>query len=205
MSAAEFEGGKDHGRQSPEGPFGGLSSPPTAQSGKLTPPHEENSGVSGDPWSFIAPLMPAVRAIGEMFKPIIDASGFEQDIGDIIAALNETSRNPLFLFGIEDTPPLTEGLVKNPPMHHGTVQRQQQNSSTSAQLKPSSQPRGSPLLSFRGLFSQDQGAPETQAGPEDGVQTHTAFEKDHRPVQSEEEVDDSSLWRQWDREELDLL
>ncbi|CDJ49716.1 hypothetical protein, conserved [Eimeria brunetti] len=151
--------------------------------------------------------MPAVKAIGDMVKPIIDASGIEQEISDILAALNETSQNPFFILGIDDTPPQNAPLPTTPQNRHGTVQRQQLNGSKSPPPKtqPSqSKQKGSSLLPFRGLFTQEQGASATPPGPVDGVPSRKAPEKEHHPGHGEEE-DDELLWRQWDKEDLDLL
>ncbi|CDJ34413.1 uncharacterized protein EMH_0020170 [Eimeria mitis] len=184
--------------QSLAGRFESSSQVPSASPSKGTPLQSENSSESSDPWGFIAPLMPAVRAIGDMFKPIIDASGIEREIGDIVAALNETSQNPFFLFGFDDTPP----EATSHPSRHGKVQRQQLGGGKSPQTKPS-QPKqkGSSMLPFRGLFSPDEGSSETPPGSVDGTQPHKASEKEHSGHSEEED----GLWRQWAAEDLDLL
>ncbi|CDI87090.1 hypothetical protein, conserved [Eimeria praecox] len=163
----------------------------------------------------MGPLLPAVRAIGDIFKPIISGSNLEQDLEDIMAALNETSHNPFetshnpfFLFGLDDTPPKTAPPAATHSKRHSVVPQRQQLNASKGQHTSShtSQPKkkGSSIGPLRGLFGQDQGASATPSGPAEGVPPRRTPEREHHAGQSDEE-EEESLWRQWNNEDLELL
>lgn len=50
---------------------------------------------------FISQLLPTLNAGEKFIKAAIKKSGLDEEMADILAALNETSRNPLFLLGLD--------------------------------------------------------------------------------------------------------
>lgn len=211
LPAAGAESGNGNHSQSAKGdrgrrpPFRLLGAPSSSNAAES--PQEGNSTESEDPWGFMAPLNSAMRSFVEMLKPIVSGSnGLERDFEDVLAAISETSRSPLFFFGLDSTPSQSTSSATAQPQNSGVVQRQDPTSGKVPQKKPQpSQPKeeGASKLPSRSALTSQTSSSGTPLGPGDA--SHKLLGKEHPPGHSDEDDDTANLWRTWDKEDLELM
>lgn len=163
------------------------------------------------PSSFASHLLPAIRAIGDMIVPAIEKTGIQEEINDIIAALNETSYNPLFLLGFDDADsPMDTAWRPIWPNRgektHATTNRQQLQQPSTA---------GGGISSFFSTlwpdFSQSNARQQlltrqpTRSSAAQGQQPHNQQQQQDSQSPQEEEEEEPLPWRNWNPEDLDLL
>lgn len=161
-------------------------------------------------------LLPAIRAIGDMVKPALEKSGLQEEIGDILAALNETSSNPLFLFGFDKEDGaansdasrwLTWPFGDEEEVTRSPQQQQQQQTPTAKQRLSSFFSNWWPELPQGGRPRGGRPQPPTrQATSGSAAQGPPGQKQQHQGGPSQQEDDEEPVpWRTWDPEELDLM